>query len=311
MLAAVLIALVMLSVLAAPAEATFPGRNGDLLVTESTDLHAGPWGSSTLLRVAPDAGAVTRIPICAMPMTSGFPGPECFSVGPPAASPDGGSVAVAAADVVDHDPYFGGVTYSLRLLSLPTSEVSSVPLPGRALPYAPVVRWTPDLDFVVTATHRRALLTGPDGADRGTLASNASAPDVSSSGRLAFVRHGNVYLLKPDGTARRLTRKGGGQPSWSPHGKSIAFTRKGQVYTVRARGGPARRLTRGFHPVWSPDGKLIAFFRAIPDPEYFGEDTTYLFVLNRRTGHVRRVSSHVMAVPDDIPPNGLDWQVAR
>lgn len=110
---------------------------------------------------------------------------------------------------------------------------------------------------------------------------------------------------------RALTRKGGDQPSWSPHGRLIAFTRKGYVWTVPAAGGRERRLTRGFNPVWSPDGRQIAFFRAVPDPAYFGEDTTYLFAMDRRTGRVRRVSSHVMAVPDDVPPNGLDWQVAR
>jgi Tol biopolymer transport system component len=77
---------------------------------------------------------------------------------------------------------------------------------------------------------------------------------------------------------------------------------------VRAAGGKPHRLTRGFHPVWSPDGRQIAFFKAIPDAEYFGRDTTFVFALNRSTGRVRRVSSQVIAVPDEIPPNGLDWQ---
>jgi Tol biopolymer transport system component len=312
MLAAVLIAVAMLSLLAPPAEATFPGRNGDLLIAESTDLHGGPWGTSTLLRIAPDTGAVRRVPVCAMPLSSsGFPGPECFGVGPPAASPDGGSVAFAAADVVNHDPYFGGVTYSLRVLSLATGEVRYVPLAGRAVPYAPIVRWRPDLDFVVVAPRRRVLLAGPDGSDRGRLVAKASAPDVSSSGRLAFVRHRNVHVLKADGTARRLTRKGGDQPSWSPRGKSIAFTRKGWVYTVPAGGGRVRRVTRGFNPVWSPDGKQIAFFRTVPSALNFGRGVTFLHVLDRRSGRVRRVTSDWYVVEDDIPPNGLDWQVAR
>jgi Tol biopolymer transport system component len=220
-------------------------------------------------------------------------------------------VAVAAADVVNHDPYFGGVTYSLRVLSLTTGEVSAVPLRGRGRPPAFVVRWTPDLDFVVTATRHRALLTAPNGADRGTLASNASAPDVSSRGRLAFVRRGNVYVLEAKGTARRLTRKGGEQPSWSPRGRSIAFVRKGWVYSVPARGGPVRRLTRGFHPVWSPDGRQIAFFRTVPSALNFGRGVTFVHVLDRRSGHVRRVTSEWYLVEDDIPPTGLDWQVAR
>jgi Tol biopolymer transport system component len=118
-------------------------------------------------------------------------------------------------------------------------------------------------------------------------------------------------VLEAKGTARRLTRKGGEQPSWSPRGRSIAFVRKGWVYSVPARGGPVRRLTRGFHPVWSPDGRQIAFFRTVPSALNFGRGVTFLHVLDRRSGHVRRVTSEWYLVEDDIPPTGLDWQVAR
>ena len=41
--------------------------------------------------------------------------------------------------------------------------------------------------------------------------------------------------------------------------------------------------------------------------------TTYLFVLNRHTGRVRRVSAERMANVNSNPDatSGLDWQVAR
>lgn len=49
----------------------------------------------------------------------------------------------------------------------------------------------------------------------------------------------------------------------SPDGKSIAFTYKGDIYTVPTAGGVATRLTtrqsREATPVWSPDSKSIAF----------------------------------------------------
>lgn len=49
----------------------------------------------------------------------------------------------------------------------------------------------------------------------------------------------------------------------SPDGSKIAFTYKGDVYTVPVQGGNATRLTTQpsyeTSPIWSPDGKQIAF----------------------------------------------------
>lgn len=49
----------------------------------------------------------------------------------------------------------------------------------------------------------------------------------------------------------------------SPDGKTIAFSYKGDIYTVPSAGGEARQLTTNSaydaYPVWSPDGNSIAF----------------------------------------------------
>ena len=56
-------------------------------------------------------------------------------------------------------------------------------------------------------------------------------------------------------------------PDFSPDGRSIAFTsnrdRQGEIYVMRAGGGPATRLTKrpgdDWAPDFSPDGGRIAF----------------------------------------------------
>ena len=49
----------------------------------------------------------------------------------------------------------------------------------------------------------------------------------------------------------------------SPDGNTVAFTYKGDIFTVSANGGKARQLTTSPYydstPVWSPDGSRIVF----------------------------------------------------
>jgi hypothetical protein len=82
--------------------------------------------------------------------------------------------------------------------------------------------------------------------------------------QLAFVRDGQVYLVKSDGS--ELVRVGSGeQPAWSPDGQRLAVVQDGAIWIMNANGSDAHVLTASttyrypMAPAWSPDGRKIAF----------------------------------------------------
>jgi TolB protein len=104
----------------------------------------------------------------------------------------------------------------------------------------------------------------------------AAPPAVATfpggNGRIAFIRDGNVWTMRPDGTGQRqLTTSGTARdPAWSPDGTKIAFARFSpttggayDIWVMRAGGGGKTRITTHaadeMFPAWSPDGRWIAF----------------------------------------------------
>lgn len=89
----------------------------------------------------------------------------------------------------------------------------------------------------------------------------------------------------------------------SPDGQQIAFTYKGDIYKVAAKGGEAVRLTAqpGSYesaPVWSPDGKTIAF----ASDRYGGGD---LFVMSANGGTPTRLTFNgAKETPMAFTPDG-------
>lgn len=133
---------------------------------------------------------------------------------------------------------------------------------GARLLVAQVIGPPPDYDAPPpTALH----LIGLDGAVERAVpfGLGAGEPDWSSDGTIAFARGGQIHVMRLDEPPRQITFEGGESPSWSPDGRRLAFVRDGQVWIVRTDGSPARRLTRrgGYAPAWSPDGRRIAFMR--------------------------------------------------
>ncbi len=118
---------------------------------------------------------------------------------------------------------------------------------------------------IVVADVRRGL----DEFEQG--AAPAWSPD---GGRIAFLRNGELWILRVDGGAERRLADAADfhpfseahvtTPSWSPDGQEIAFIGPGMKISVaRADGSGVRKLTSGLDrqvsPAWSPDGGRIAF----------------------------------------------------
>lgn len=95
---------------------------------------------------------------------------------------------------------------------------------------------------------------------------------------------GAAWATEP-GTPPLWLRK----PALSPDGKTLAFTYKGDIYTVASPGGRARQLTTDSNydtdPVWSPDGSRLAF----ASDRHGSLD---IFVIPADGGTARRLTTH-------------------
>ncbi len=113
-------------------------------------------------------------------------------------------------------------------------------------------------------------------------------PHLLGMALIAFTGFGSTYGLAEEARLLRFPTINGDQ---------IVFTYAGDLYTVSAKGGTARRLTSspGFEmfPKFSPDGKTIAF-----TAQYDGN--TEIFRMNRQGGEPRRLTWTPTLERDDV-----------
>jgi TolB protein len=137
------------------------------------------------------------------------------------------------------------------------------------------------------SAHSQIFTIDPDGSSRTQLThvagdQAAGSPDISPSGERIVYESSesgsfNVWVMNADGShQKQLTDEAGFedfQPSWSPDGKSILFSRCGEPFgfisycdiaAIRANGSNEATLLSAGHwtnvrPTYSPDGQRIAF----------------------------------------------------
>jgi dipeptidyl aminopeptidase/acylaminoacyl peptidase len=303
---------------AAPATASFPGRNGVIAyewVGESA-YRAGP--THTAIRtVHPRTGEVRVLHDC--PIRQG-PYTDC-SVGPPAYAPDGSRLAFP---IIRITPNFTGQPWRFDpgLATMP-ADGSAMEERATAQRYF-ALAWSPAGDRLLLERESREpsyptghslFLAALDGTELGRRTPALThAPDWSWRGEIAFGRYrdtsclpvcADIFVSGDGGDVRRLTYRGGSTPSWAPGGKRLAFARRSRgrtnIYIVRRSGRGLRRLTKrgGFAPAWSPDGRWIAFIR---------NDDIRVIRTNGRDG--RRLVDGMLPPGAEEGPlaMSLDWQ---
>lgn len=108
-----------------------------------------------------------------------------------------------------------------------------------------------------------------------------------------------ITVIAPDGQKRRVLTPdladNNVTPVFSPNGRSILFCSQASatgLYTVPTAGGAVHRMPLGAPcpdvMAWSPNGRQIAYIR-----QAFGSTHAYLFVVNVRTGRVKRLAGPV------------------
>lgn len=97
------------------------------------------------------------------------------------------------------------------------------------------------------------------------LAASPRAVVYSKSTTVEGVAKGGLFAVK-SGKLNQLTEDPADtEPAFSPDGRTIAYARNGDLYSVRPDGSGLRRLTSGAEldsaPIVSPDGKRVVFER--------------------------------------------------
>jgi Tol biopolymer transport system component len=271
----------ILAVSTKPAEAAFPGRNGDIVFTSREPPDCGTLAA--IVRVRPDGTGLT--PLTCDPVLQDF-------AQYPAWSADGKRIVFQLdaddSDDMGRDLWVMGANGGNRVNITNTPNVDEwhpawFPS-GKKIAYeGRRYIFLPEGGVEIKGGLKVATL-GEDGKVDKTslLTSDGAKPAISPNGkRLAFysTRDGDaeIYVMRtdaPEGPNNRPVKLTDNatysdrQPDWSPDGSRIVCASvRGDnwedIFVMRADGSRKKRLTRNpardQYPAFSPDGKYIVF----------------------------------------------------
>ncbi|HEX2240181.1 MAG TPA: hypothetical protein VHJ82_03420 [Actinomycetota bacterium] len=279
------------------ANATFPGRNGDITFSILQEPCPDAAGARSFITTTTGAGGdflgcdfdIFSVAANGSGIRQLTPNPEHMDI-QPAWSPDGRRIAFVRQDRPNaNSDIFVMQSDGTGLTNLtPDLTVSD---------YTPA--WSPDGDKIVFARRSPSGLIpipepagaidiyvmNADGSDLVQLTDmpgSEGGAEWSPDGRWIVFGHcretatpfggGPLELIRSDGSGHRTLEVPGGNacvPHWSPDGKKILYTSVSggdprDIWEIRPDGSGARNLTAGSEAddlfgVWSPDGKRIAF----------------------------------------------------